>query len=118
MVIKQFVHHLLFFKAGLIQRFDATSAEDRERAQGFGYTEDRCNVCLRVTQGGKVTTYLMPVKVSADDDPMKTAESNVECSCGSKAFKVNYLPYPFCGGYIKLTCIGCAASRILMDDFS
>jgi hypothetical protein len=59
------------YKAGLIRRFDANSAEDREAAGKFGYKPDRCNVCLRVTQGGKTKAYLMPVKVSPDDDPMK-----------------------------------------------
>jgi len=60
------------YTAGLIRLFDADSAEDRAKAQAFGYTEDTCNVCLRVTQGGIVRNYLMKVRVSRDDDPMQT----------------------------------------------
>lgn len=58
------------YKAGLISRFDADSAQDREAAQRLGYTDETCSVCLRVTQGGKVKTYLMTAKVSPDDDPL------------------------------------------------
>lgn len=59
------------YKAGLIRRFDANSAEDREAAGKFGYTPGTCNACLRVTQGGKMKAYLIPVKVSPEEDPLK-----------------------------------------------
>jgi len=60
------------YKAGLIRRFDADSSEDRAKAQEFGYNDETCNVCLRVTQNGKVTSYLIKVRLSRDDDPMQT----------------------------------------------
>jgi len=59
------------YKAGLIRRFDASSAEDRARAKTIGHGYDRSNVFLRVTQGGRETTYLMPLTLSEDDDPLK-----------------------------------------------
>ncbi len=59
------------YEAGLARVFDADSAKSRAEAQGFGYTAEKCNVCLKVTQGGKVRTYLLPIKVSVDDDPLK-----------------------------------------------
>ncbi len=60
------------YTAGLIRVFDADSAEDRAAAEKVGYTANRCNVCVKVTQGGKVKTYLMLAKVSADDDPLRS----------------------------------------------
>ena len=59
------------YKAGLIRRFDAASAEDRAAAKSVGHGYDRSNVCLRVTQGGRETAYLMPLRLSEDDDPLK-----------------------------------------------
>jgi hypothetical protein len=59
------------YTAGLIRRFDAASAKGREAARALGYTEKTCNVCVRVTQGGKAKTYLLRLNVSADDDPLK-----------------------------------------------
>jgi hypothetical protein len=59
------------YKAGLIDRFDADSAEDRARAATLGFGEKGYNVCLRVAQGGKTTTYILDLKLSPDDDPLK-----------------------------------------------
>jgi hypothetical protein len=59
------------YKAGLIERFDADSIEGRARAKSFGYDQKGYNVCLRVTQGGKATTYILDLKLSEDEDPLK-----------------------------------------------
>lgn len=59
------------YKAGLIRRFDADSAEDRAQAAKLGFGEKGYNVCLRATQGGKTTAYLLDLKLSPDDDPLK-----------------------------------------------
>ena len=50
------------YKAGLLHRFDATSEKDLEMAKKFGFSDEKCDVCLRVTQGGKATTYLLEMK--------------------------------------------------------
>jgi len=60
------------YPAGLIHRFDANSSGDRAKARQFGYDKKGYNVCLRVTQGGKQTTYILDLKLSEDDDPLKT----------------------------------------------
>lgn len=59
------------YKAGVVRLFDAGVDEDRQAAGKFGYTPESCNVCLRVTQGGKTKAYLLPVAVAPDDDPLK-----------------------------------------------
>lgn len=59
------------YKAGLLNRFDASSADDRKRAETYGFSEKTCDVCLRVTQGGKTTTYLLEAKLNPSADPLK-----------------------------------------------
>lgn len=59
------------YQAGLLHRFDANSAEDRERAKTFGFSDATCDVCLRVTQGGKTTTYLLEAKLDPDANPAR-----------------------------------------------
>ncbi len=60
------------YTAGLIRRFNADSEEDRKAAAQLGWGEKGRNVCLRITQGGKVTTYILDKTVSEKDDPLKT----------------------------------------------
>ncbi len=59
------------YKAGLLRSFDANSAEDRELARKFGFSDETCDVCLRVTQGGTTTTYLLEAKLNPAADPLK-----------------------------------------------
>lgn len=69
------------YKAGLIKRFDAESAKSRAEAKAIGGRGKRyadSNVCLRVLQGGKQRTYLLPITISEDDDPLQHASFNVE----------------------------------------
>ncbi len=47
------------YRAGLLTRFDADSPESREQAGTFGFTDETCNLCARVTQGGNTNTYLL-----------------------------------------------------------
>jgi hypothetical protein len=47
------------YKAGYIEFFDASSSGSRSKARRSGYDDSNCNVCLRVTQGGKVRTCLV-----------------------------------------------------------
>lgn len=58
------------YKAGRAATFDASSAADRGRAQSSGYGESAC-LCLSVTQGSKVTTYLVKKELSSSADPSK-----------------------------------------------
>jgi hypothetical protein len=57
------------YKAGRLETFDASSPADISRARGSGYDESKCNVCLRVTQGKKVTTYLLKDGLNPKSDP-------------------------------------------------
>lgn len=57
------------YTAGLIRLFDATADQDREQAQKSGYVKRGSNLCLRVTQGGSVKTYVLPVKMNPNADP-------------------------------------------------
>ena len=57
------------YRAGRLESFDASSRAGLLRARRSGYDESNCNVCLRVTQGGKVKTYLLKDGLSPKDDP-------------------------------------------------
>lgn len=59
------------YKAGLIQLFQADSEADRAKMIQMGLGDKGYNVCLRVTQGGKVATYIMDLVLSSEDDPLK-----------------------------------------------
>jgi hypothetical protein len=56
------------YKAGYIEFFDASSSGGRSKARRSGYDDSNCNVCLRVTQGGKVKTYLVKDGLNPKDD--------------------------------------------------
>ncbi len=58
------------YQAGRLESFDASSVAGRSRARNDGYNESAC-FCLRVTQGKKVTTYLVKKGLSPQDDPKK-----------------------------------------------
>lgn len=59
------------YTAGLIHRFDPTTKAGRDNAKRFGFDEKGFNTAVRVTQGGKVSTYILDLKLSPDDDPHK-----------------------------------------------
>ncbi len=46
----------------------------------------------------------------------KAKASTVKCACGNTNFQVNWLRYPYTGGYLKLTCENCGSSEELFDD--
>jgi hypothetical protein len=50
----------------------------------------------------------------ADNKEYREEISTVECeNCGSKQFYINWLNYPYTGGYLKLTCIDCGEFSII-----
>ncbi|MBI1335588.1 MAG: hypothetical protein GC164_01345 [Phycisphaera sp.] len=59
------------YTAGLIQRFDVDTEDGRKLALKFGYDQKGSNVCLRVTQGGKTSTYLLDIELSENDNPLQ-----------------------------------------------
>lgn len=61
------------YHAGLLELVPASAPDGPARARKAGYGE-ASNVCLRVTQGGKVTTYLRNVSLDPKADPLN-AES-------------------------------------------
>jgi hypothetical protein len=76
------------YTAGFIRSFD-DSLSGRSMARGAGYDDSTCHVCLRVTQGGKVTTYLVNDKM----DPKTDAKD-------PKSIKVFAINLPARGGEI------------------
>jgi len=56
------------YKAGLVELFDVSSPAGPARARRSGYDESNCSLCLRVTQGGKVKTYLVKNVSKPKDD--------------------------------------------------
>lgn len=61
------------YRAGFLELFPASTPDGPARARKSGYGEGS-NVCLRVTQGGKLTTYLRNVSLDPKADPLN-AES-------------------------------------------
>jgi hypothetical protein len=61
------------YRAGFLEPFVASAPDGPARARKSGYGE-ASNVCFRVTQGGKVTTYLRNVSLDPKADPLN-AES-------------------------------------------
>jgi hypothetical protein len=57
------------YKAGRLELFGAASPASRSKARGHGYDESNCHVCLRITQGEKVTTYLVKGGPKPGGDP-------------------------------------------------
>ncbi len=57
------------YPAGFLELFEASTPEDRARARKSGYGE-ASNICLRVTQGGKVRTYLRDFRLDPAADPL------------------------------------------------
>ena len=47
----------------------------------------------------------------------RSKETTVSCECGESRMDVNFIPAPFCGCFLKVTCSGCGDSRVLFDDF-
>lgn len=52
------------YKSGIIQLFDAENAADRSRADQVYCQKGKCDVSVRVEQGGSTTTYILPMSVS------------------------------------------------------
>lgn len=59
------------YTAGLVLRFDPSKPAERMKAKELGYGKKGYNVCIRVTQGRAVKTYIMNLKLSEKDDPLK-----------------------------------------------
>jgi hypothetical protein len=53
-----------------------------------------------------------------NDDDARKELSTVSCECGNTKLLVNWIPGPWCGGFLKVTCDECKASRVLFDDYS
>lgn len=59
------------YTGGLIQLFDPTSADDRALAQAIFAPSGGCDVCVRVTQGGIVKTYMLAASWEPGIDPLQ-----------------------------------------------
>lgn len=57
------------YLAGRLEVFDAATPESRAKARGYGYDESKCNLCLRVTQGGRTTAWLVKTGLQPGGDP-------------------------------------------------
>jgi hypothetical protein len=71
------------YKAGLVELFDVSSSAGPARARRPGYDESNGSLCLRVTQGGKVKTYLVKnVSEPKDDNGFSVFAINVPARDG------------------------------------
>jgi cell division septation protein DedD len=59
------------YVAGRLETFDASDPGNRSRAGLAGFSDSTCNTCLRVTQGKKVTAYMIKDGLAPNDDPRK-----------------------------------------------
>ncbi len=51
-----------------------------------------------------------------EDEEERSKISNVYCRCGSREFRVCWIPCADTGGYCKITCVVCKSDEILIDD--
>ncbi len=63
------------YRAGTIRRYDATSPEDRAAALASEFSSG--DFCVRVTQGGEVSTYLVEVPRDLSRDPLNPRSFHV-----------------------------------------
>jgi hypothetical protein len=53
-----------------------------------------------------------------EDKKSRESKSTVVCECGNRNLLVNWIPSPFTGGFLKLTCPNCDTNKIVLDDFA
>lgn len=86
------------YLANLIPLFDPEKPEDRREAAQYGYTDENCNICVQITQGGRATTAMARVFINKNADPLarnslKTYAINVPAAAGPiTEVKVLYTP--------------------------
>ena len=61
------------YTSGIIRLFDPTVSADRTAAQTTFAPTGGCDVCLRVTQGGIVKTYMLAASYDPTADPLNAA---------------------------------------------
>ncbi|MCU0610068.1 MAG: M66 family metalloprotease, partial [Chitinispirillaceae bacterium] len=86
------------YEAGLITLFDPTIAADRLKADSILCPTGGCDVSLKVTQGGKIKTYMLPIALDTLADPFaagsfQTRAVNLPAS-GGTVTKVEMLSTP------------------------
>ena len=48
----------------------------------------------------------------------RAERDTVTCAqCGGTRLFVNWIPGPWCGGYLKVSCL-CGAEQVLFDDYA
>lgn len=57
------------YRSGLIRLFDPSVQEDRAAAGAAFADKGRCDVTLRIVQGGRTITAMLPMEWRPDDDP-------------------------------------------------
>lgn len=62
-------------------------------------------------------------KLSTDEtyiiyEDIEARKENSTVECGNKELLVNFIPAPFTGCYLKVTCPKCGLSDELFDDYS
>ncbi len=72
------------YRAGLIRRFEAASASDRQDAAKLFCPAEGCDTCLRVTQGGATRTYLLdaPWVTGSSVQEVRTKAINLRAADG------------------------------------
>lgn len=54
----------------------------------------------------------------SQDSEKQAEDYTLSCDCGSISFLVNWLNYPYSGGYCKVKCTKCNCELVLIDDFA
>ena len=61
------------FSSGIIDTFDPSISADRTKADQVFCYGDGCDLSMRVTQGGKVSVYMLRQSMDPNADPMSTS---------------------------------------------
>jgi len=81
------------YSSGIIKTFDPSIEEDRLEAKKIFCEEGGCDLSLRVTQGGKVSVYMLSASLDPEDKTLKTQAVNLKALDGDVT-KIEFLSTP------------------------
>lgn len=59
-----------------------------------------------------------PDKNDFKNEEARRRSRTVGCECGTQALWVNFIPAPYTGCFLKITCPECGKFDVLFDDYS
>jgi hypothetical protein len=81
------------YSSGIIKTFDPSIEEDRNNAKKIFCEDGGCDLSIRVTQGGKVSVYMLGASLDPEDASLKTQAVNLKASNG-EVTKIEFLSTP------------------------